>query len=96
LIAAVLFSTYSPGTVRASRVPPGRWQRTRQPGDLVFFNTTGEPFSHVGIYVGNGAFVHSSSVRGQVIVSALNGHYWLEHFLGFRRPAFGHSPALQR
>ncbi|MBM3204103.1 NlpC/P60 family protein [Candidatus Woesearchaeota archaeon] len=66
-------------------------QHTRQPGDLVFFNTTGEPFSHVGIYVGNGAFVHSSSVRGQVIVSALNGHYWLEHFLGFRRPAFGHS-----
>ncbi len=64
-------------------------QRTRQPGDLVFFNTTGEPFSHVGIYIGNDAFVHSSSVRGKVIVSALNGNYWLEHFLGFRRPGFG-------
>lgn len=61
-------------------------QRTRQPGDLVFFNTTGEPYSHVGIYIGNDAFVHSSSARGRVIVSALNGQYWLERLLGFRRP----------
>ncbi|MGI9213194.1 MAG: C40 family peptidase [Methylococcaceae bacterium] len=63
-------------------------QGIRQPGDLVFFNTTGEPYSHVGIYIGNDAFVHSSSVRGQVIVSALNGQYWLERLLGFRRPGF--------
>ncbi len=63
-------------------------QRARQPGDLVFFNTTGEPFSHVGIYVGGDAFVHSSSVRGRVIVSALSGRYWLQHFLGFRRPGW--------
>lgn len=60
--------------------------RTRQPGDLVFFNTTGEPYSHVGIYIGGDAFVHSSSMKGQVIVSAITGNYWLERLLGFRRP----------
>jgi len=60
--------------------------RNRQPGDLVFFNTTGEPFSHVGIYVGNDAFVHSSSAKGKVIVSSLERPYWLERFLGVRRP----------
>ena len=61
--------------------------RRRQPGDLVFFNTTGEPYSHVGIYIGDNAFVHSSSARGEVIVSTLDKPYWWEHFLGIRRPA---------
>mgnify|MGYP001297137969 CR=1 FL=1 len=60
--------------------------RNRRPGDLVFFNTTGQPFSHVGIYVGNDTFVHSSSVKGKVIVSSLERPYWLERFLGIRRP----------
>jgi len=60
--------------------------RNRQPGDLVFFNTTGQPFSHVGIYIGNNTFVHSSSVKGKVIVSSLERPYWLERFLGVRRP----------
>jgi cell wall-associated NlpC family hydrolase len=71
----------------ANALPPLD-SRARQPGDLVFFNTTGEPFSHVGIYIGNDAFVHSSSVRGQIIVSVLTGPYWWEHFLGIRRPGF--------
>jgi cell wall-associated NlpC family hydrolase len=61
--------------------------RYRRPGDLVFFNTTGEPYSHVGIYIGNNAFVHSSSARGEVIVSSLDKPYWWEHFLGVRRPS---------
>jgi cell wall-associated NlpC family hydrolase len=60
--------------------------RNRRPGDLVFFNTTGQPFSHVGIYIGNNTFVHSSSVKGRVIVSSLERPYWLERFLGVRRP----------
>ena len=59
--------------------------RIRQPGDLVFFNTTGEPFSHVGIYIGENAFVHSSSVIVRVIISSLSKPYWWEHFLGIRR-----------
>lgn len=66
---------------------PSLDRRGRQPGDLVFFNTTGEPYSHVGIYIGNNAFVHSSSAKGGVIVSSLDKPYWWGHFLGIRRPS---------
>jgi cell wall-associated NlpC family hydrolase len=66
---------------------PSLDSRRRQPGDLVFFNTTGEPYSHVGIYIGNDAFIHSSSSKGQVTVSSLSLPYWWEHFLGIRRPS---------
>jgi len=56
------------------------------PGDLVFFNT-GAPFSHVGIYVENGDFVHAPSQRtGHVMVSSLKMDYWHKRFMGVRRP----------
>lgn len=58
----------------------------RRPGDLVFFNTTGKPYSHVGIYIGRNRFVHSSSAKGGVIVSSLDKPYWVDHYLGLRRP----------
>ncbi|NVP25732.1 C40 family peptidase [Treponema phagedenis] len=48
-----------------------------QPGDLLFFNTTGR-ISHVGIYLGSGNFVHSSSddaVTG-VVITSLTNVYW--------------------
>jgi cell wall-associated NlpC family hydrolase len=58
----------------------------RQPGDLVFFNTLNRAFSHVGIYLGEGRFVHASSSRtGGVVVSSLNTPYWRERFEGARR-----------
>lgn len=58
----------------------------RRPGDLLFFNTTGKPYSHVGIYIGRNAFVHASSARGGVVVSALDRPYWSDRYLGLRRP----------
>jgi cell wall-associated NlpC family hydrolase len=59
----------------------------RQPGDLVFFNTNGKPFSHVGIYLGNGKFVHATSSRTNlVMVSELNEPYWTKRLNGVRRP----------
>jgi cell wall-associated NlpC family hydrolase len=58
----------------------------RQPGDLVFFNTTGKPYSHVGIFIGNDRFVHASSAKGGVVVSSLETPFWTDHFLGLRRP----------
>jgi len=54
-------------------------------GDLVFFNTSGG-ISHVGIYTGNGKFIHSSSPRsGGVIYSALSESYYASRYVGARR-----------
>jgi cell wall-associated NlpC family hydrolase len=57
------------------------------PGDLVFFNTNGSAFSHVGIFIDDDSFIHASSQRtGRVLVSHLNSRYWQKHFSGARRP----------
>lgn len=50
----------------------------RQRGDLVFFKTTGNSVSHVGIYLGNNQFVHSASdgPKTGVIISTLSESYW--------------------
>lgn len=47
-------------------------------GDLVFFNTLGRPFSHVGIYLGKGEFIHAPNSRGRVRVDKLTNRYWSE------------------
>jgi cell wall-associated NlpC family hydrolase len=46
-----------------------------RPGDLVFFNTRNRPHSHVGIYIGDGRFVHAPSSQGKVRIDTL-GHAW--------------------
>lgn len=56
-----------------------------KPGDLVFFETTRRGISHVGIYAGNGKFVHASSARGRVRVDSLNSGYYSARFRGARR-----------
>jgi cell wall-associated NlpC family hydrolase len=53
-----------------------------QPGDLVFFNTLGAKHSHVGIYVGDGRFVHASNPRTGVRVDHLNNRYYAQRFEG--------------
>lgn len=61
--------------------------RERRAGDLLFFNTDGQPYSHVGLYVGDGSFVHAPSSRtGHVMVSSLTQPYWWQRFTGVRRP----------
>ena len=60
-----------------------------QPGDLVFFNTLRMPFSHVGIFIGNGQFVHSPSSGSSVRVENMNLSYWQSRFNGARRLIVG-------
>ncbi|MES2360992.1 MAG: C40 family peptidase [Pseudomonadota bacterium] len=56
-----------------------------QPGDLVFFNTMRRAFSHVGIYVGNGKFIHSPRPGAEVRVESMSVSYWSRRFDGARR-----------
>lgn len=56
-----------------------------QPGDLVFFNTLRRAFSHVGIYIGDGKFIHSPRPGEQVRVESMGLSYWRQRFDGARR-----------
>jgi cell wall-associated NlpC family hydrolase len=53
-------------------------------GDLVFFRDGGR-ISHIGIYVGEGRFVHAPSSGGTVRLDALDGDYWRDHYAGAKR-----------
>lgn len=60
-------------------------KRDLQPGDLVFFNTMRRTFSHVGIYVGDGKFVHAPRSGAKVRVEDMDSSYWKRRFDGARR-----------
>lgn len=56
-------------------------------GDLLFFNTNGNRYSHVGLYVNGDKFIHAPSHRsGKVHLSSLKQQYWKKHYSGARRP----------
>ncbi len=74
---------------RAARAVEGE---RLQPGDLVFFDTQGRAYSHVGIYIGNGRFVHAPARRGRVRVDGLDDPYWAARFNGARRLAPDDDP----
>ncbi|WP_084651601.1 C40 family peptidase [Ottowia thiooxydans] len=56
-----------------------------KPGDLVFFNTMRRAYSHVGIYVGDGKFIHSPRTGSHVRVENMQIGYWQKRFNGARR-----------
>ncbi len=70
-------------------------------GDLVFFNTLGRRFSHVGIYIGDGVFVHAPARGGRVRAERLTDAYWEARYNGARRiaalqpePQFAAAPTV--
>lgn len=54
-------------------------------GDLVFFNTRGHRFSHVGIYLGDHKFLHAPRTGAKVRVESMNVTYWSKRYNGARR-----------
>ena len=53
-------------------------------GDLVFFNTLGKPYSHVGVYIGDGKFVHAPSSKSHIKVESLKSPWFAARFEGGR------------
>lgn len=90
-----VFSQVAEGTLAARSLPrsTAQWAAVTEPvaqgqlrrGDLVFFNTTGAPFSHMGIYVGQNQFVHAPSSGGTVRKDALSSRYFAARYMGGRR-----------
>jgi cell wall-associated NlpC family hydrolase len=58
-----------------------------EPGDLVFYNTRNSPYSHVGIYVGDGRFIHAPRRGKRVRAESIDSPYWKARFNGARRLA---------
>ena len=56
-----------------------------KPGDLVFFNTMRRTFSHVGVYIGEGKFIHAPRTGAHVRVESMQTSYWKRRFDGARR-----------
>jgi cell wall-associated NlpC family hydrolase len=64
---------------------PVRKLHELQPGDLVFYNTRNRPHSHVGIYLGEGRFLHAPRTGAKVRVENTMTPYWRQRFDGARR-----------
>ncbi|KAA0910570.1 C40 family peptidase [Pusillimonas sp. ANT_WB101] len=62
-------------------------------GDLVFFNTLGRRFSHVGIYLGNSKFLHAPRSGAVVRIESMDINYWRKRYNGARRLAIRHNDA---
>ena len=79
---------YAPYRTPADQYKQGTYvaKEDLQVGDIVFFaNTYGSGLSHVGIYAGNGQFIHSPNSRSTVSYSDLTSGYWANHYYGARR-----------
>ena len=92
LVAYVLQAVATPASRRLPR-STAQWAAASVPvdeaalqrGDLVFFNTTGASFSHMGIFVGQGQFVHAPSTGGTVRKDAVGSRYFGPRYMGARR-----------
>ena len=71
--------------------------RDLRPGDLVFFkNTYRVGISHVGIYIGDGEFIHAASAKKKVVIARMDIDYFARRFAGARRIVNDRVPPLPR
>jgi cell wall-associated NlpC family hydrolase len=61
-------------------------RRDLRPGDLVFFRLSGREVSHVGIYAGDGRFVHAPQTGGRVRIEDLDDDWFRDRYAGAGRP----------
>ncbi|MDY4489740.1 MAG: NlpC/P60 family protein [Candidatus Faecousia sp.] len=78
---------YSPNRTPEAQYAQGTYvsKANLLPGDIVFFSGNGSTITHVGIYAGNGQFIHSPNSRSTVSYASLTSGYWSEHYYGARR-----------
>lgn len=69
-------------------------EKDLKPGDLVFYNTMKRTFSHVGIYIGDGKFIHAPRTGAIVRVEEMDQTYWKKRFDGARR-VIAQTPSIQ-
>jgi cell wall-associated NlpC family hydrolase len=74
-----------PRTEELSKVGKAVKLKELEPGDLVFYNTRNRPYSHVGIYLGDGRFLHAPRPGAKVRVESVGTGYWRARFNGARR-----------
>jgi cell wall-associated NlpC family hydrolase len=64
-----------------------------KPGDLVFFHTLKRAFSHVGIYIGEGKFIHAPRTGAEIRIEDMRQSYWARRFSGARRSPLMEQPS---
>ena len=67
-----------------------------KPGDVLFFNTRGFNYSHNGLYLGNGRFIHAPRTGKNIEIASLSASYWSGRFNGARRMAKGAGGVVPR
>lgn len=72
-------------SIEISRAGEALQEGQLRPGDLVFFNTQRQPFSHVGIYVGEDRFVHAPKSGKAIVIVNMRENYWRNRYDGARR-----------
>jgi cell wall-associated NlpC family hydrolase len=87
-----VFYAYGKAGIRVPRTTRAQFRHSRQvslselhPGDLLFFRLGREQISHVGIYAGNGHFIHAPSQGKQVSYTSMANSYWKTRLLAARR-----------
>ena len=90
--SGLVYLVYAPFVANLPRTSYDQWtagagvdRAELLPGDLVFFNTDGTGASHVGIYIGDGQFVHAATRAQRVVVDRLDSPYYMIHYVGARR-----------